>query len=212
MTERNKGAAMLRTTLSKLTASGSNLIKRFRDDKAGAAAIEFAFIAPLLITMYLGTMEISQGVEINKKVARSAGVIGDLLGQKDIVTKSDLHDLMEIGKGMLLPYDRSEPTITISFITIGADSVPKVTWSRRGVGTTYSMPFAANSTTTVPTNLVIPETYLIRVQTELEYLPITSWSIQKNKGSGPSAYASIDMSEMYHLRPRVQDTVGCSDC
>ena len=201
---------MLKEMLSRLSTSGGTLVKRFQSENSGAAAIEFAFIAPLLITMYLGTMEVSQGLEINKKVARSAGVIGDLLGQKAEFTKSQLHDLMAIGQSMLLPYNRSEPTITISFISIGADLLPKVTWSRRGVGTTYSMPYAANSAATVPANLKIANTYLIRVQTEIEYLPITSWTIQKNKGGG--TYAAIDMSETYHLRPRVADTITCTDC
>jgi Flp pilus assembly protein TadG len=203
---------MIKDSISKLAVSSGALIKRFREDKAGAAAIEFAFIAPLLITMYLGTMEISQGIEINKKVARSAGVIGDLIGQEDTVTKDKLKDMMAIGQAMLLPYKRSDPKITVSFIAIDNLLNPKVKWSRRGVGTSYSMPFGIDSATTVPANLLIADTYLIRVQTELEYLPITSWSIQKNKGSGAGAYAAIDMSEMYHLRPRINDTVECSDC
>jgi Flp pilus assembly protein TadG len=203
---------MSKKFFSGLAAKGRSLSARFLKDKSGAAAIEFAFIAPLLITMYLGTMEISQGVEINKKVGRSSGVIGDLIGQKFDVTKADLNDIMAIGKAMLQPYNRTDPTITISLITIGTDLQPKVTWSRRGKGTTYTTPFVANSNTTVPANLKIASTYLIRVQTELEYLPITSWSIQKNKGSGASAYAAIDMSETYHLRPRVGDTVNCTDC
>jgi Flp pilus assembly protein TadG len=203
---------MLKDKFQNLTTGGRQLLKRFRNDKTGAAAIEFAFIAPLLITMYLGTMEISQGIEINKKVARSAGVIGDILGQNDDVNKNQLKDIMAIGKAMLQPYNRSEPTITISMISIDNDEVATVNWSRRGVGTTYSQPFAPGSPTTVPANLKIANTYLIRVQTQLEYLPITSWSVQKNKGSGAGAYAAIDMSEMYHLRPRVQDTVLCTDC
>jgi Flp pilus assembly protein TadG len=203
---------MSKKFFSDLASKGRSIAARFLHDKSGAAAIEFAFIAPLLITMYLGTMEISQGVEINKKVGRSSGVIGDLIGQRFTVTKDDLKDIIAIGKAMLQPYNRTDPTITISFITIGADLKPKVTWSRQGKGTVFSKPYEANSDTTVPTNLKIAGTYLIRVQTELEYLPITSWSIQKNKGSGASAYAAIDMSETYHLRPRVGDTVECPDC
>jgi Flp pilus assembly protein TadG len=203
---------MLKTKLSKLANPSNSLFARFGRDKRGAAAIEFAFIAPLLITMYLGTMEISQGVEINKKVARVSGVVGDLVGQEDSVTKSKLNDILDLGKAMLLPYNRSVPTVTVSFIAIDSSLSPKVQWSRRAVGSTRSMPYAVNSTTTVPANLLIADTYLIRVQTQIEYLPLTSWSIQKNKGSGPSAYAAIDMSETYHLRPRVVDVVPCTDC
>ncbi len=203
---------MSKKTMSNLAAKCRNLSSRFLGDRSGAAAIEFAFIAPLLITMYLGTMEISQGVEINKKVARSSGVIGDIVGQNADLTKEELKDLIAIGKAMLQPYNRSEPTITISAISIDAANAATIAWSRRGVGTTYSMPFPVGSATSVPANLQIPDTFLIRVETKLEYLPITSWSIQKNKGSGAGAYAAIDMSETYHLRPRVEDSVACTDC
>jgi Flp pilus assembly protein TadG len=199
------------STVSKLAASGSALLKRFRDDKSGAAALEFAFIAPLLITLYLGTMEISQGIEINKKVARSAGVIGDLVGQKDKITKADLHEVMAIGQAMLLPYKRSTPTITISLVEVNSTLNAKVVWSRQGKGTAYSMPYPANSATTVPANLNIASSYLIRVQTQLDYEPISSWTVKRDK-TGPEGAYGIDMSEIYYLRPRVAVTVDCTDC
>jgi Flp pilus assembly protein TadG len=203
---------MLRDKFNNLATSGGELLKRFRKDKTGAAAIEFAFIAPLLITMFLGTMEISQGVEINKKVARSAGVIGDLVGQNSELTMSELQDLMEVGKAILQPYNRSAMSVTVSLIEIDEDANPKISWSYGWDGENFVMPQAAGANTSVPANLKIADTFLIRVTTDLEYLPITSWSIQKNKGTGSGAYASIDMSETYHLRPRVADTVLCSDC
>jgi Flp pilus assembly protein TadG len=197
---------------SKMLAAIRSASKRFVGDSSGAAAVEFVFIAPLLILMYLGTMEVSQGVEINKKVARSAGVIGDLIGQSATVTKSNLEKMMNLGKAMLQPYNRTEPTVTVTGITISATSAATVAWSRRGEGTTYSTPFAASSAVTVPANLLIPDTFLIRVETKLEYRPISSWSIEKNRGDGASAYAAIDMAEVYYLRPRMEDTVACSDC
>jgi Flp pilus assembly protein TadG len=203
---------VLKEKLSNIASDGGKLLQRFRREHSGAAAIEFAFIAPLLITMYLGTMEISQGVEVNKKVARSAGVIGDLVGQNTTLTMDKLEDLMEVGKAIMQPYDRSAMSVTISLIAIDDTGAPEISWSYGWDGENFVMPFLAGTGTVVPTNLKIASTYLIRVQTELEYLPITSWSIQKNKGTGPSAYASIDMSETYHLRPRVADTVNCSDC
>ena len=176
--------------------------------------MEFVFIAPLLITLYLGTMEISQGIEIDKKVGRSASIIGDLIAQTDTtITNTDVQDILKIGASVLLPYARSVPTITITGITMDATNTAKVKWSRRATGSTFSTPFAANSVvTTVPTNLKVASTFLIRVETTLEYLPITSWSIKKNKGTGPGSYAAMDMKETYYMRPRVSDDVACTGC
>ena len=40
-------------------------------DRRGVAALEFALIAPLLLSMYFVTMEVAQAIESNKKVGRS---------------------------------------------------------------------------------------------------------------------------------------------
>ena len=104
-----------------LMSSAKIRLSRFYAETNGAAAVEFAFIAPLLITMYLGTMEISQGIEINKKVGRSASLIGDIVAQHANLTKEDLDDIIKIGAAVLQPYERDAPTITISGIQIDAD-------------------------------------------------------------------------------------------
>jgi Flp pilus assembly protein TadG len=74
---------------------------RFSNEKSGVAAVEFVFIAPLLITLWLGTMEISQGIEINKKVGRSASMIGDIVTQTDVISLADLEDVIKIGASVL---------------------------------------------------------------------------------------------------------------
>ncbi len=187
-------------------------VRRFFSDTRGAAAIEFAFIAPLLITLYLGTMEISQGIEVNKKVGRSASLIGDLIAQHDSLGKAQIEDIINIGAAVLQPYDRDAPTITVTGVNIDAALTAKVAWSRKGVGATYSQGSAVGSTLTIPANLKIADTFLIKVETKLAYLPITSWTIHKNNTGPGGAYASVDMSEVYYLRPRIDDSVDCLDC
>jgi Flp pilus assembly protein TadG len=195
-----------------MLSSAQTGIARFCAEKNGAAAVEFAFIAPLLITMYLGTMEISQGIEINKKVGRSASLIGDIVAQDDNLTMDDLRGIMKIGAAVLQPYERDAPTIKITGIRIDADADATVAWSQQGVGEVYSSGDLAGSDITVPVNLKIENTFLIKVEASLEYLPITSWTIQKNKSGPDGAYASVPMKEVYYLRPRVENEVVCTDC
>lgn len=197
-----------------------NLLKRtrekvgaFRDDQSGVAAVEFAFIATLMITLWLGTMEISQGVEVNKKVGRSASVIGDLVAQGDVYTVAQINDIMKIGASVLLPYQRDAPRVTITEIAIDAALNAKVHWSRRLDGTSFSTPFATNaSVLDVPANLKIADTHLVRVETQLEYIPVTSWSIKQNATGPNGAYASVNMAETYYLRPRQGAWVDCNGC
>ncbi|MDG4892032.1 MULTISPECIES: TadE/TadG family type IV pilus assembly protein [unclassified Mesorhizobium] len=190
-------------------------VERFCRDRRGVAAIEFAFIVPVLLIMYFITMEASQAIETSKKVSRIGSMVADLVTQQQTVVKADLDAMMQIGTSTLQPYNRSLPTIIITGIQITDEASPKVqvAWSRKLVGTTYSADAAKGSITTVPSTLNIRNTFLVRVESDLGYKPIITWSASNSQTLGlTSAFNNISMSETYYLRPRRSPTIPCSDC
>jgi Flp pilus assembly protein TadG len=190
--------------------------RRFASDKSGVAAVEFVFIAPLIILLWLGTMEISQGIEVNKKVGRSASVIGDILTQTGVINVGDLEDVMKIGASVLQPYGRDYPTITVSEVHVDAGLSAKIVWSRRGKQNTYTSGEAVNSAVVLPANLNVANTYLVKVQTDLDYYPVTNTSYVTRTSGSTKKYgfssAVWHMREIYYLRPRVNDDVACNGC
>ncbi|TIV71910.1 MAG: pilus assembly protein, partial [Mesorhizobium sp.] len=66
-------------------------------DRRGVAAIEFAFIVPVLLIMYFITMEASQAIETSKKVSRIGSMVADLVTQQQTVVKANLDAIMKIG-------------------------------------------------------------------------------------------------------------------
>lgn len=196
-----------------IAAIGQRLVTFFRENR-GSVSVEFAFIMPLLITLWLGTMEISEGIEVNKKIGRSASTIGDLITREDKVDEAKLQDIMDIGDSQLLPYGRSTAKYTVVGVAIDSSGVAKVAWSMEKYGTQFKVPLKVGDPyPSVPAKIKIPSTFVVEVTSRLEFLPITSWSIQKNKGSGDSAYAAVDMKETYYLRPRQKDeNFECTDC
>jgi Flp pilus assembly protein TadG len=191
--------------------------RRFGHDRRGVAAIEFAFIAPVLLIMYFITMEASQAIETSKKVSRIGSMVADLVTQQQTVVKANLEAIMQIGSTTLLPYNRSQPSIIITAIQITDEATPRVlvAWSRKLVGNTYSADATPNTITTVPTNLKIRNTFVIRVESDLGYIPVIAWSAtdEKAKSFGLlSTFSNINMSETYYLRPRRSPTIPCSDC
>ncbi|UCI07504.1 TadE/TadG family type IV pilus assembly protein [Mesorhizobium sp. B1-1-8] len=188
---------------------------RFCRDRRGVAAIEFAFIVPVLLIMYFITMEASQAIETSKKVSRIGSMVADLVTQQQTIVKADLDAIMKIGTSTLQPYNRSSPSIIITGIQITDEASPKVqvAWSRKVVGTTYSADAAKDSITTVPATLKIRNTFLVRVQSNLAYQPIITWSANNAKALGlTAAFNNISMGETYYLRPRRSPTIPCSDC
>ncbi|TIV67834.1 MAG: pilus assembly protein, partial [Mesorhizobium sp.] len=78
-------------------------VARFCRDRRGVAAIEFAFIVPVLLIMYFITMEASQAIETSKKVSRIGSMVADLVTQQPSVKTADLDAIMKIGTSTLQP-------------------------------------------------------------------------------------------------------------
>jgi Flp pilus assembly protein TadG len=182
---------------------------RFVTNRDGAAAIEFALIVPILLVAYLGTMELSQGIEINKKLGRVASMVGDLVTQEQELSTTELLEIAKIGNSILLPYARKKARVTITAITISDEASPKATvaWSYKFDGTTGSRPYTKGSAVTVPAKLLNRDTFLVRAVADLDYVPIAAWTIAKDA----NGVASIKMSETYYLSPRLDDT-NCTNC
>ena len=193
-------------------------VKRLARSRQGVAAIEFAFIAPVLLILYFMTMEVSQAIETNKKVGRAASMIADLITQQPTVSKSELDAIMQIGIATIEPYNRSKLSIYAEGIQIANDATakPTVAWSRRMVNGGTPEPDTSlkpGDTIDVPTELRVAGTFLVRVQTKLGYRPVITWSADAKQTLGLlAAFDNINMAEQYFLRPRMSDTVSCGDC
>lgn len=200
------------SSINNVLARIRNGVRRLAGDSKGAAAVEFALVAPLLITLYLGTQEISLALNINKKVGRAASAIGDLIAQEDTeIAVADLKDIMKVGTATLQPYSLTLPEVWVTGIQISTAGAATVAWSQKLVNnTSYSIPYGAGSAVAVPVKLKVNDTFLVKVETKLKYRPITSWSITSNKTA--TGYAYIDMAEVYYLRPRNSNALTCVGC
>ena len=65
------------------------LAVRWLKDRRGVAAIEFAFVAPILLVMFFGTVEFSQAIAIKRNVTNIARTISDLTSQAAVVSDTD---------------------------------------------------------------------------------------------------------------------------
>lgn len=191
-------------------------IARFLRDRRGVAAVEFAFIAPLLLTLYFVTMEVAQGIETNKKVSRVGSMVADLVTQQPSETKKDvIEPIMEIGEAILHPYVRTRPVIEVTEIEITTEATPRavVKWSRKLANGVFSAGAGKNTTTDVPAKLKIPGTFLIRVSAQLNYRPVISWTAEQKTSLGLlGAFDNISMDEIYYLRPRMSNRINCTNC
>lgn len=205
----------LRQTISAGMARAASAFHRLRADARGVAAIEFAFIAPLLLSLYLVTMEVGQGIETNKKVGRVGSMVADLITRQQAMNRSELDAIMEIGASILQPYSRTKPRIVVTAIQVTDDDDPEVevVWSRKLDNGVYTPDAAPGTPTSVPDRLETPDTFLIRVESYLDYEPVITWTASQKSTLGlAAAFDGIAMGERYYLRPRMSHTIPCDDC
>jgi Flp pilus assembly protein TadG len=131
----------------------------FGIDEQGLAAIEFAFLLPLMLAIYLGIVELSNGLSASRKVDLVAHALSDLTGQitgggagsgQAAITDAEMQQIFLAGAALIAPLSATPLTITISevLITQNASSAyqAQVTWSvsynggtlRNGVGCTLN--------------------------------------------------------------------------
>jgi Flp pilus assembly protein TadG len=108
--------------------------KKFWKDKKGLAAVEFAFVAPVMLSMFFGLVELCQALSCRADVTNMASTGSDLIAQEKAVTDADLSNVGNALSAMLYPFDPSKAVITIYSITDNSTVAGKVAWSRTCTG------------------------------------------------------------------------------
>ncbi len=173
-------------------------LRRFTDDKRGVSAIEFAMLLPLMITLYLGTVEISQGVAIDRKVTLTARTLADLASQSQTLTNAQLQDLLRASAAVMTPYNDA-PTgpaklgVTITSVNIDAQGRATVTWSQTLNGTART----PGASLTLPAALAVPNTSLVWSEATYAYTPTIGYVIT----------STLNLHDQMYMRPRLSDSV-----
>ncbi len=104
------------------------LIKRLIKNCRGTAAMEFALIAPLLVSLWIGTIELSNVHIVGSKVAVAAQAAADLVAQREFVTADDLADIIAAVNAILAPYPIGNIGYDIASIETDLDGNLSVGW------------------------------------------------------------------------------------
>ncbi|OCW58066.1 TadE/TadG family type IV pilus assembly protein [Hoeflea olei] len=187
-----------------LLAGLNRRVRALRSDRAGVGAVEFALIAPVLIVLYMGSLEVSVAMSVNKKLARAASTVADLVTQDETVTKSYLGSMVNVAQSVMTPFRSDGIKVRITGIAIDASGVGKATWSWQDDNT---RPYATGSQQALPADLAIPNTFLVRTELNFDHDLLLVMP-----GAVDIDLRTIHMQKTYHLRQRVGDSVTCSDC
>ncbi len=168
-------------------------------DAKAVAATEFAIVLPLMLLLYLGGIELGNGLAINVKVSETSHSVADMISQNTQVTATQMQAILQASSSIMAPYpvtDSNGPliTVTVSEVSTDANGNATVQWSQstnstaaRPVG--QPMTLSAFTSNTTPTNANIS---LILGEVSYTYKP--------NLGSG--VVGNVTLSDSYYLFPR----------
>jgi Flp pilus assembly protein TadG len=110
-------------------------------DVAGVAAIEFAFLAPIVITMLAIVVLGGEGFTIQRKVALAARTVTDLVSQSPYVKNASVSGATELNQSdldtdealsaeILYPYDPTNLQVVVSELSVNTgNNTGTVVWS-----------------------------------------------------------------------------------
>ncbi|MEM9277143.1 MAG: TadE/TadG family type IV pilus assembly protein [Pseudomonadota bacterium] len=179
----------------------------FRHDKKGVAAVEFALIVPILLLLFIGTLEISLAVAVDRKVSRISSSVADLITQSENFNEAGLDQLMDIANRIMHPYDATVK-ISIVAVYIDDDGVAKVEWAH---GRNGGAEPAQGSLFNVPASIKTNDTFLLSARVSSDHEPAFAF-INFDGSKITFDDASIELSEQMFLRPRTGSGITCSDC
>lgn len=177
-----------------MSAKSSSLLqtfRRFKRDGGGVSAVEFAFIAPLMIGLYLGCTEISDGVAADRKVSLIAGALANLASQATTISTTDMGNILDASGAIITPYDAGKLAMTVSCLSIDGSKNVTVKWSETRNGAKES------GTLTIPAALDVANTQLIYSEVTYAYTPIVGYTIS----------GTLTLSGHMYMAPRITPPV-----
>jgi len=191
------------TSLLKTSALKNRLVlKKFHQNKDGVAAIEFALIAPILIFMYLGLLEISMGIMADRDVSHATNVAGDLASQVEELDKGQIENILTAAVTVMAPKDITPGAIRMSLETwkIDTDTDTPESLGKATIGGTITHG-APDMQKLRDLNLLTDTSGVVIATINYDYVPVGTYYMD----------SVITLHETFVLKPRRSASIPMKD-
>ena len=163
------------------------MLKRFSRDRRGSAAVEFAFIAPIMLLMYFGLAEMTQAMMASRRAHHVASTIGDLVTQSPTMNQASMDDVFLIGDAIIKPFPTGTLSMRITSIKADAGGTPQVVWSK--VKGNYGVMTNASG---LPAGLLTPNESVVMAESTYTYTSPIQQTLPQ----------PVTFTASYYLKPR----------
>lgn len=169
-------------------------------DRRGTALVEFAAVLPVVIVLWLGSLQLEDGIACNRKVTIATRAIADLVAQNvsGTMTRSDIDSNLSAVTMVLAPYDASRATVRITQVYTDSALRTTVVWSRG-----YNVAgYAPATVVNMPVGLKVPGTYMLYAEVGYAYRPPMNFGY----------IGALQLGDTLFMLPRNSNRIDCTDC
>jgi len=162
---------------------------RVAREESGLAAVEFALVLPIMVVLWFGGVELTQGLSVDRHLNNLASSIGDLISRCKIVTAANIDQIFDIAPGAMYPYCKTDAECTADGLAMRVTAVNMdnaspangtVAWTQKqgtlpAGETGYSVGASMNSV--VPATLRVAGTQIIVAEVYYTYSPAIGYVI-----------------------------------
>ncbi|WFU21864.1 pilus assembly protein [Bradyrhizobium sp. CB1717] len=118
-----------------MIAALSSRARRLLADDRAVAATEFAIVAPFMLVLYVGGVELGNGLAMNVKVSATAHSVADMVTQNTSLSTARMQAILGSAQAIMAPYAVKDSsgasliTITVSQVSTDGSGNATVQWS-----------------------------------------------------------------------------------
>ena len=177
-----------------LARNMSRGVTRFAKARSGLAAVEFAMLLPMMMTLYLGCVEITTAVATQRKVTLTAHALADLPSQFTAVTNADMTNILNAASDIIAPYAAAQLQSVVSELAIDANGQATVVWSDTLNGTARTV----GQVVSIPASFAVPNTFLVLAEVQYNYDPTYGYVMT----------GTLTLQDQFYMLPRQSTSIA----
>lgn len=149
---------------------------RLAASESGIAAVEFSLILPILLVLWIGGVEVTGALSVDRRLNNLASSIGDLVARSKKLTYAEVDEIFDLAPGAMFPYSATGISMRVTSVAIDDTGKATVAWSRAEGSKPAHAPNAAMNSF-VPATLRVPNSRIIMSEVFHTYAPALGYVI-----------------------------------
>ncbi|MES1198751.1 MAG: TadE/TadG family type IV pilus assembly protein [Pseudomonadota bacterium] len=142
-------------------------LRRFGRAKRGMAAVEFALIAPMMVFILFGAVELIDALDTDARVQNAASSLADVISRDTSVSDSEVSGLWSALDVLMYPSSSTNMQVCITSYSIDSGGVAHAQWSEAHGG----MAPCPSANVNITSSMKQPSSSLIVAEARYGYTP-----------------------------------------